>query len=349
MRNLLATLCFFGLTTVHAVTPNPWGNSSNPDIMSKSFERNFEKLPLQASSANSHKLWASDYWPRNRGGINYRWNSPKPIGFDLVSPSKAQVLAMSQEELATLAASEKFDLLNGDYSYTLKREVNAGASPRAPLWNGICNGWAPASINHNEPTPKTLVNADGVKIPFGSSDIKAILSYYYAFKNNDVNTRQMGRRCNFNIGPNCSDDLNAGAFHIVLTNKVGIQNSSFVMDVVPGRPVWNHAPHEYITNIVNPNLAPNSSSAKGTVKRVHLTTVVTYIMEIKANNWNPVHGTDQVVNDTRNYEYTLDVDANGNIIGGEWISAARPDFMWTMDKVTTFKGSFARLSDLLND
>lgn len=352
----MRSLIFIGLLFSHfsLAAPSeilsPWRDYSDPNIMSPHFERSFEKLPLSGLTSDTQKLWANDYWPRRRGGINYRWNSPEPKGFDLVSPGRSEVLKMSQMEIATLAPSEKLDLLNGNYDYPLKAEVDRGSSKTAPLWHGICNGWSPAAINHNEPLPKTVANPDGVLIPFGSSDIKALISYYYAFKHRVESTNQMGRRCNFNFGTHCDDDLNAGAFHIVLTNKVGIEQSSFVADVERKRQVWNHAVNEYTTTVVNANLPPDErESAPGTVRRVHVKTVMSFVMEIKKNNWEPVLGTDDHVNDVRNYEYYLELNSAGEIIGGEWISHARPDFLWTMPKAREFGGYFTRMPELLND
>lgn len=350
MRHIILTTIFLlGITSAYSGILTPWKDYSNPSIMSADFERSFSELPLKGHISDPHKLWANDYWPRKRGGINFRWNATQRIGFKLQSPAKAEVLMMSEAQLAALAPSEKLDILNGHYDYPLKEEVNEGASPDAPLWHGICNGWSPASINHNEPTPKTLVNPDGVAVPFGSSDIKALLSYYYAFKHSVKSTYQMGKRCNFWIEPNCHDDLNAGAFHIVLSNKLGLEGTSFIADVERSRPVWNHAINEYTSTIVQDNLAPARDSAPGTVRRVRVKTVMTFVMGIKENSWYPTMGTDNHVNDLRNYEYFLELDHSGKIIGGEWISKARPDFLWMMDKATEFKGQFARLQELLND
>jgi hypothetical protein len=344
----ILSLCLLGLSTAHAAIDTAWKEYSNPNIMNPSFERLFEKLPLHGANADTQKLWANDYWPTKRGSINYRWNSQSPKGFDLTSPTKAEARLMSAQEIAALAPSEKLDLLSGNYDYPITKNVDANSSRFAPEWNGICNGWAPAAINHNEPLPKTLVNPDGIAVPFGSSDIKALVSYYYAF-HNDVNIHQMGRRCNYNFGPNCDDDLNAGAFHIVLTNKVGLEQSSFVADVERRRQVWNHAISEYTTSVVNAHLAPAEKSAPGTVKRIQVKTVMTFVLEIKKNNWQPVLGTADQVYDVRNYEYTLDLDRSGAVIGGEWISDARPDFLWEMGKVEHFSGVYARLPELLND
>jgi hypothetical protein len=345
---ILASLCSLVLSSAFASVATPWRFYSDPSIMNPNFERKFENLPLTGAPADTQKLWANDYWALRKGNINYRWNSTTPKGFDLVSPNKAEALTMSTAEIAALAPSEKLDILNGNFNYPLKKEVAANTSPRAPLWHGICNGWAPAAINHREPLPKTLISADGIAVPFGSSDIKALVSYYYAFKH-DVKTYQMGRRCNFNIGPQCGDDLNAGAFHIVLTNRVGLDQESFVADVERGRQVWNHAINRYATTVVNANLAPSRDSATGTKRRVHVKTVMSFVLEIKKNSWEPTLGTDDHVDDVRNYEYILELDGEGKIIGGEWISAARPDFIWTKSKVTNFEGQFARISELLND
>lgn len=317
--------------------------------MSESFERSFEKLPLQGASGDAQKLWASDYWANKKGSINYRWNAPKPTGFKLVSPTREQALVMGQAEIAQLAPTEKLDLLNGTYDYPIKKEVNEIANPSTPLWHGICNGWAPASLNHNEPTPKTLTSVDGISIPFGSSDIKALLSYYYAFRHDVSSTHQMGKRCNFFIGPNCDEDLNAGAFHVVLTNKVGLEQKSFIADVERSRQVWNHTVKNYSTTIVNPYMSPAKDSAKGTMRRIQVKTVMTFVSAIKKNSWEPVMGTENHIDDVKNLEYTLDLDAYGRIIGGEWVSKARPDFIWTMEKATTFGGPFSRVSEMLND
>lgn len=346
---ILSAFCIFFFSTAHSEVLTPWKDFSDPGIMSADFEHHFEKLPLAGKVSDKEKLWANDYWPRKRGGINYRWNSPNPTGFKLKSPSRSQVVMMTEAELATLAPSEKLDILNGQYDYPLKEEVDEQSSPSAPLWHGICNGWSPASINHNEPTPKTLTNPDGVAVPFGSSDIKALLSYYYAFRHQVRSTHQMGKRCNFWIEPNCHDDLNAGAFHIVLSNKVGLEGSSFIADVERSRAVWNHAVSEYKTIVINSFAAPADDSAPGTVRRIRVKTVMTFVMGIKQNSWYPVMGTDNHINEVRNYEYFLELDSQGRIIGGEWISKARPDFMWLMEKASNFDGQFSRLSELLND
>ena len=347
LRNLfISFLCFIAINA-NAEINREWEDYSDPAIRNPNYEKSFTNLPLKGIVTDNRKIWANDYWAHKKGSINFRWNAKKPIGFDLKSPSREEALLMSQESIAELAATEKLDLLNGDYAYTLKNEVDKIANKHAAIWHGICNGWSPATINHNEPTPKTFTNADGVVIPFGSSDIKALISYYYAFHHEVRSTHQMGKRCLL-VGPGCDDDLNAGAFHIVLANTLG-KGESMIADVERGRQVWNHAVSEFTTTVVEANLAPGKKAAKGTVRVVRVKTDMTFVQAITKNSWYPTLGTVDHVNGIRNYEYTLELDASGRIIGGEWISKVRPDFIWEMEKATTFTGTFAKLPQLLND
>jgi len=330
----------------------PWPEVSEPTIMSDSFEYNFNRLPLRGSARDGRKFWSGDYWANKKGSINIRWNLPSQRGFDTRSFTKNEVLNMTMNGLSRLSPSEKFDLLNGRYHYPLKEAVSYVANPRALDWEGICHGWAPATLNHNEPKPKVLMNPDGLRIPFGSSDIKALLSYYYAHIHQAPNTFQMGRRC-FNRrgeGPrdqDCFEDLNAGSFHIVLTNKIGKERKGFIADIERFDEVWNHPVHSYESYVVQ-NKRPNRRSAQGTVRVIQMKTTIGYTDE-SANSWSTIIGTDLQLDQTEDYEYDLDINSAGEIIGGEWISRNRPDFLWTMPKVKEWGGEFFRLRELLND
>jgi hypothetical protein len=326
----------------------PWQNYSDPVIMSSTFQKKMTSLPLVGSAKDPRKLWSSDYWALRSGNINYRWNAPRPSGYGYHSPTKAEAMAMTEEQLKILSPSEKWDLYLGAYDYPLRKEVaryHSGSS--YPSWQGICHGWAPAAMNHDEPHPVTVTNPDGIRVPFGSSDVKALLSYYYAYKYSPTSTHQMGHRCDESLfGDNCNNDMNAGAFHIVLTNKVGLEGGSFIADIERKAEVWNHPITAYRTSIIQDNMRP-SNSARGTVKRMKVKTDMSYVYEIKKNSWTPVLGTDQQVVLTKHYQYTLDIDGSGSIVGGDWVSYDRPDFLWTVSPVEKFEGMFERLPDLL--
>ena len=314
-----------------------WMRISDPLIMSSSFNRNFASLPLNGKVADLQKYWSSDYWARYKGGINYRWNAARPTGFNLVSPTKAQAQTMSISQLSALAPSEKWDLFIGRYDYPVKNEVAGYASPNRPTWEGICDGWAGAAMNHDEPLPITMTNPDGIKIPFGSSDIKALVSWYYA-KKHSGGYALMGRRCNGTTtgDDRCEHDMNAGAFHIVLTNRLGKDGKGFIADIDRNSEVWNHLTYNFRSTIQNSNM-------------IKVSTVVSYVWLLSRNSWNPVLGTSRQVTRTRTYNYYLDINAEGNIIGGEWISTQRPDFLWLERPVSRFTGVFSRLGELLSE
>lgn len=324
-----------------------WKAISSPLIMGKNYENRLFILPLSGSVGDAKKFWSGDYWSMQKGNINYRWNGTKTFSYN--SPSKEQLQIMSSSEIAKLSPTEKFDILNGRYYYPLKSEIKKLTSYQAYDWEGICHGWAPASMNHNEPRPKVLVNADGISIPFGSADIKALLSYFYAYPYLVTTTHQVGVRCDgfFSMGEDCTQDLNAGAFHLILTNRIGLEKKGFIADMDRNEQVWNHPIHSYNSWVLREGGSYNNS-APGTIRTVKMSTTITYADE-SVNTWLPLLGTSEQKNITQELTYILDINQRGEIIGGEWLSQVRPDFLWIKEKPVRFTGNYIRLADLLND
>lgn len=329
----------------------PWDGRSDPLIMSSSFERNFYRLPLQGHTKKTKRFWSGDYWADRYGGINYRWYAQDKFSKQRQSPTKDEVRRMTIPELATLSPAEKYDLFLGRYDYPLRNEVAKLANPKALIWEGICHGWAPATMNHDEPVPRLMMNPDGIEIPFGSTDIKALLSYYYAHGFITTTTHQLGQRCYQTranaTDPNCHEDLNAGAFHMVLSNKIGIEGVGVLADLQRYEQVWNNPLMAYTSQVVQ-ELAPGARAARGTTKVLRIKTEVTY-PDNGENRWQTVLGTRYQVTKKFYLMYDLELDAYGNIIGGEWRSEDRPDFLWLKARPWKFEGTLYRLGDLLND
>lgn len=355
MRIRLMFLSFALVSVAHA-SPNAilrdWKGFSDPDIMGSGFTNKFNGLPLEGSIEIGPKAWSGHYWPKMEGSINNRWNSTGRQGFDLISPTREQAKRMSLDELAQLAPSEKYDLFTGKYDYPLKTRTIDRSNPRADEWEGICNGWTRATLYHNEPTPKVMTNPDGIQIPFGSSDIKALLSFYYAFDEKSSGN-QMGKRCYFGrwLGGarSCADDLNAGAFHIVIANKLGIQKEGFMADVDRFKEVWNQPIVGFKSKVLQNNLEPSRKAAKNTVKEIRVITELFYVDELDAPTWDVVHGTKHQLIASRHLQYRLEISAENKIIGGEWESDERPDFLWRKPKASSFEGILSALPLLLND
>ena len=73
-----------------------WAN--NPDEITTIVERRLPKLPLQGMAVRIP--WSDTYWPKNKGGITYRWQTGE--SHDYASPSRDEVFAMTAEQVARL-------------------------------------------------------------------------------------------------------------------------------------------------------------------------------------------------------------------------------------------------------
>jgi len=308
------------------------------------FNYNFKALPLEGKLATGTKAWSGDYWAFKLGNINLRWNSSYPIGYNLPSPGRASVMNMSESQLARLAPSEKWSIFQGDYAYSFVHEVASYTGKRKPLWAGICHGWAPASLYHEEPTPKVLINKDGVKVPFGSGDIKALLSYFYADQQEQAT--QMGSKCSIGrwLGMGgCGGDVNPAALHVLMANKLGLDHEGFLMDRDAGKEIWNQPVSGFSSRLV--------SGVRKTSRgySVDVATSLYYTDESKPT-WEVVFGTENQKTTTMELLYTLNLDNNMNIVDGNWNSGTDfPDFVWTTPKLTEFRDNWVGLELLLND
>lgn len=312
-----------------------WGRGNNPANIDENYFYNLNQLPTKGMLEG--KLpWSETYWPSKRGSINLRWNQEEPEGFGYSSPSKEKVLKMSREDLARLSPSEKYDLAMGRYDYPLKKAVSGVATPRAREWSGVCHGWAPIAIQMLEPKPVDYVNPDGVVIPFGSSDVKGLLSYFAAFYA-EFEPRQVGLRCE-NIGrvfgvQSCND-INAGALHIIMANELGIKKEGFVVEIDPRGEIWNQPAYGFEAQIL-----ASAEPARGAARAVRVKAELFYTDELDDSMWEPVVGTENFKFGKMKLDYYLDLDQNDNIIGGRWANKySRPDFVWKPTQKAVFTG-----------
>src|SRR5690606_23843040 len=125
--------------------------------------------------------------------------------------------------------------------------------------------------NYPEPEKTVVTNKDGIKVPFGSSDVKALLAMHDSYNSKGWNAR-VGERCSANgkvpgeaypdkdkypnppskeqaEAPECQD-INAGSFHIILANMIGINSHGFVAEVDRFADVWNQPVTAYSSKVV---------------------------------------------------------------------------------------------------
>jgi hypothetical protein len=251
--------------------------------------------------------------------------------------------------MAQLSPAEKYDIFIGNFTYPLVAYERERTNSSDPTWFGLCHGWAPAAINFKEPKPVTLTSAAGIAVPFGSSDVKALLTLV---QQGGQGTRFLGERCNANLAtdPDRADDdecrdVNPGSFHIVVANEIGLLKTGFVAEVSRDYQVWNQPVFGFSSEVLSRSEDVYATAAPGTRSIATVRTTLLYTAEIGAR-WEaqPIdvypHQTG-----TRVYNYTLELDEGGNIIGGEWLDAARPDFMWTQ-RAAEFRGYFAAVETI---
>lgn len=328
-------------------TQEAWNRLNDPLNLNGEYSRTLADLPLEASLEKTP--WSDTYWPSTGAGLANRWKDWNSDSFKAPLKTKAQVKKLSEKELAMLSPAEKFDIFNGDYRYTLTKHERQRTSPDAQGWEGLCHGWAPAAIHFDEPKPILLENAQGIKIPFGSSDIKGLLTFLQG-EHANAKTKFLGARCNMDLSENpdaatraeCRD-TNAGAFHIVITNQIGIKKEAFVADVTRDLQVWNQPVHGFTSKIVSYQ-GPSEGAAPGTVKEAIIETTMKYTVEVGAE-WNALLGTEGHSDSSVSYEYRVELNADDEIIGGEWISDDRPDFLWIQNK-GKFTGLFKKLKTI---
>lgn len=319
----------------------------------------FSELPTSGSL--DKKPWSGDYWPTYKGGITYRWNASgfddeKRFSYELLK--KNRIKNSSQKMLKSLSPAEKYDLFLGNYNYPLvKHERERTQVLRTdpehpsfdfdydiPTWEGLCHGWAPATLLYKNPSPVVMENPDGIKIPFGASDIKALLTFNMHY--NESRTYFLGKRCNVNFSElreqleygeisheeylaklksaECLD-VNAGAFHLVLANQIALLKEGFIADVTRDAEVWNQPVFAYDAHIVS-EIEPNERQRKfGTQKVMRIYLELHYVVE-RDQHWSYLENRRDY--STKHYQYDLEINSSGHIIGGEWISEDRPDFLW---------------------
>ncbi|MBF0315241.1 MAG: hypothetical protein HQK50_01380 [Oligoflexia bacterium] len=355
-KSALLTLLLIGAGEVVACG---WNLTNDPAQMEKilgegSLVYDIHKLPKEGHL--SKKPWADTYWPTRLHGINWRWQGEveykgkNALGFNSVNEefSLKDLKQMSKTDISHLSPAEKLDVYNCDYKHWSnynKESKRTRMAFFAPSWTGICHGWAPAAIRYDEPQPITVCNRDGIEIPFGSSDIKALLSKWETEHSGDAcqvggrsgrSVRESDLKESKDTSPN---DVNAGAFHVVLTNMIGRMDKGFVMDRDPGSQVWNQPIEGYKIVSVKEQAPTRKLSSKKTAKELVIENDVTYTSELMDED---MHADPQVAaqNEPKGaaenpiirkhvvYKYVLELDADSKIIGGRWLKIEHPDFIW---------------------
>lgn len=323
----------------------PWNPDSDPFTMNPNYSAFLSELPLAASLSDFERPWSGPYWADKKGSIGFRWQTgEKPWEYSVLT--EEHVKTLSSSEIALLSPAEKFDLLRGLYDFPTLTEIRKISGKERKGWYGICTGWSQASLHFDQPTPVTLTNPDGLVIPFGSGDIKALASYYYAYPGEeDRVTSRLGSRCDpGDDQSDCQRDVNAGALHILLANRLGLEKKGLFADFATRTQVWQHPIFGYESRALGER-PPREDASPLAVREVHVKTKLYY-----ANENPPAWKVDSLDEKMRRLNYWLELDADGQIVGGSYSSlggARVPDYFWISDPLT-FAHGWELLSQMIS-
>jgi len=279
-------------------------------------ERRIGKLPDHGRVEAKHIPWVNHVWDSKKGGIAYRWSN---LQSEQASPTNSftyrtfkrdELLKMKPEArsdiIKNLSPAEKFDLLRGRYNYPLVQAERKRTYRLKDTQDNLVIGWAIAATHLQEPGAITRKNIDGIEVPFASSDIKALTSYFYSQKvGKKLETWKAGT----------AQSIDPATFHIILANMAGLYERPFIGDLTRGD-LPDHRP------IVGFDSDIRFESAG----YYRVRTTIEY-SRIRAPQWQPFEfynlDTDREV-----FEYTLEVNTKDEIVRGNWTSEVRPSFVW---------------------
>lgn len=182
-------------------------------------------------------------------------------------------------------------------------------------------------------------------VRFEINDLKALISMTYT---EGLSTRMVSLRCdedgegNNLHGINACRDTNPGTFHLVLANLLGLQRTAFIHDRTYDDEVWNFPVVSYrVTrnDRVSAATANNMLGAEGSNYRFNkraaelrrIRTEVSWVSAAAGESDGVLLPYIDQFTFTDVYDYILEIDKRGDIIGGEWVGSSRrkhPDFLW---------------------
>ncbi len=278
------------------------------------------------------------------------------------------------EDSERLSAAEKYDLLVGDLDFTFTNRVlrmveQINADGQMATWSGVCDGWSSASLNFFRPERAVeITGARGHHLKFYTSDIKGLASFLWAksFDRSGLNlTFGAGYQCKDStrdmlgrsLDPTCND-VNPGFFHAAAVNMIGIDRHGFVFDKSEASTVMNQPAFKYeykyfrVTNGLETDRmdvakVPLSRLGDRDPYKAYRSPRAVDVVGVKMKVWfkkehaQPRARTVDPVSADANHSvdltYDLELDARGNIVGGEWrfhrnlvnsLADSHPDTLW---------------------
>ena len=103
--------------------------------------------------------------------------------------------------------------------------------------------------------------------------------------------------------------------------------------------VWNQPVIGYTSQIISEKMGASPNAAPDTVKEVTVRTWMQYVVEVRQSYEKEMRSEAYRF---ITYDYRLEINNKGQIVGGEWLKEERPDFIWKQEN-PQFKGFFKDL------
>ena len=339
-----------------------WQSQDNPSLFGGNLVLEFDALPMEGQATNIP--WAGSYWPTAEDNINYRWAGPNsdsaPLKYQKAFGGTNVEDAVSRSHgiesvSKTCTEQTQCDSFLGE---TCAKRPGKTEGRCVATWWGICHAWTPASILF--PEPRRAVTRNGVTIEV--QDLKALASLVH----NSTTTKFVSLRCNkHNDAPDGGGikldaygrpvdadrecrDTNAGTYHVLLANYLGLMKQAFAEDRTNSYEVWNQpirgfkvtSKRDVSAEEANRLIGVTATDGGAALSTYRFNAAATRFVQVKAevkyiSESSPEDGYTATNIDwytrTDRYEYVLELDASGKIIGGEWVGSSKlshPDFLW---------------------
>ncbi len=332
---------------------------------------NIHQLDAQGltQGRTSFEPWAGSYWPIHQGLLANRYadnqsSSKLFIENYMNYQQRSPNMMIASGNINQLSPAEKYDLLVGDRNWSLtnfmwqKGLTGFQTDGFVATWTGICHGWSAATSMGVKQSEKSVTVTDvtgNYKITFFPQDVKGLQSYLWG--NSAPIAIQAGNRCRQSfvdrdpflrpLDASCLDS-NPMTWHLAATNRIGIYQNSFVMDSSSGTEVWNYPVMSYDYSYFNPRTFESSHSLNASIEPIAMLKADKYsayrsprakfIVGVAMDVFHPALVVPRTGVSTGNvlqynvFIYDLELDENFTIIGGEWYSKDRPDFLWSFPK-----------------
>ena len=331
----------------------PWFPEQDPQLWSSDLIQNFDQLPKSQALAGNLIPWTTTYWADFQSGVAHRWANNFPEDFTYIPPSLDRLKKMILSEKNILSPAEKWDILHSHYDYPTVAAERSRTRKDQVTWAGLCHGWGLASLVFEEPQNFHFVNAEGIELVLNSTDIKALVSLAVADQAmNDsllLGTKcdRSGRVNRTNLNTAECAGVNAGTFHLVMVNSLGIKKKAFVANISRDEQIWNHPAYGFESEVI----AEASPSHKASLEAVREVRVETYLYLVDMQDPltpDPVQGTIHQPLSSVKYVYWLELDVAGRVVGGTWETFWHPGFIWkNKSPIHSFTGVFEGLEKML--